>query len=321
VKILGLACGRKLGNSEVLVREALMSAEQNGAEIELIRAMDLYIKPCVGCESCAYDRMAGGDGVCVIKDDHIPFLMQKVSECDGLIIGSPCYSGRPSGYLLMIEDRFMSMPVSYRKKMLAKPVVKAVIGVGGTEIVGNMLPLLSKFQKENLTLVDQMMVVWTSRPNQVVLNDEALARARKLGQNIVNATKCSAENIKFMGETASQNLGDYHRSDYDINTQLSHIFEACPVCHSDLIRLRGDFVECPVCYTRGSVEVTDGIARFVCDPVNKPSLYSGDAGFKRHDEDGIAVANRLVQEKKSEIQEKMKKYKDNLIATKPPLLK
>jgi multimeric flavodoxin WrbA len=43
-----------MGNSEILLKQALMEAEKlSGAEVEIIRLMDLTIKPCTGCESCA----------------------------------------------------------------------------------------------------------------------------------------------------------------------------------------------------------------------------------------------------------------------------
>jgi len=46
-KIIGLSCGRKNGNSEILLKEALMGAEELGLGIcsEIIRAMDLRIQP------------------------------------------------------------------------------------------------------------------------------------------------------------------------------------------------------------------------------------------------------------------------------------
>lgn len=50
-KIIGLSCGRKNGNSEYLLKEALMGAEEPGVEGEIIRAMELRVKPCKGCES------------------------------------------------------------------------------------------------------------------------------------------------------------------------------------------------------------------------------------------------------------------------------
>ena len=45
MKVLGLTCGRKASNTEILVKEALMGAEENGAEAEIVRFMDLNIKP------------------------------------------------------------------------------------------------------------------------------------------------------------------------------------------------------------------------------------------------------------------------------------
>ena len=46
MKVLGLTCGRRLSNTEILVKEALMGAEEMGVEVEIVRLMDLSIKPC-----------------------------------------------------------------------------------------------------------------------------------------------------------------------------------------------------------------------------------------------------------------------------------
>ncbi|MBW2067086.1 MAG: hypothetical protein JRJ03_19435 [Deltaproteobacteria bacterium] len=37
MKLLGLACGRKMGNCEILLKEALMSAEELGVEVEIVK--------------------------------------------------------------------------------------------------------------------------------------------------------------------------------------------------------------------------------------------------------------------------------------------
>jgi multimeric flavodoxin WrbA len=47
-KIIGLSCGRVNGNSEILLKEALMGAEEIGVESEIIRAMELRVKHCRG---------------------------------------------------------------------------------------------------------------------------------------------------------------------------------------------------------------------------------------------------------------------------------
>ena len=49
MNVLGLSCDRQMGNSEILMKEALMGAKEvSGAEVEIIRLMDLSIKPCDG---------------------------------------------------------------------------------------------------------------------------------------------------------------------------------------------------------------------------------------------------------------------------------
>ncbi len=319
MKMIGLTAGRKYGNSEVLVRAALMAAQaSSGAEIELIRLADLTIKPCIGCEKCVYERFAGREGKCILKNDHLQFLMDKLMECDALILGAPSYCSRPPGYLLMVQDRFLSVPSSYRKRLAQKPIVKGVIAVGGSDMVGVMLPILNRCPGMNMKLVDQMMVLWTSRPGQMLLNEAAIARAGQLGENVARAAAQKPEDGTYISKESNENLGSFDRSDYDLTTQLTPIQEACPVCHSDLIRLRGKTAECPMCYMKGTVEVNGGMATFVCDPVNRPSPYAGVAGRKRHDDDGILVADKLVQEKRQEISDKGRKYRSGITVIRPP---
>jgi multimeric flavodoxin WrbA len=60
MKLLGLSCGRKMQNTEVLVKEAMRAAEELGADVGMIRLLDLNIKPCTGCVNCVRSLMQGG---------------------------------------------------------------------------------------------------------------------------------------------------------------------------------------------------------------------------------------------------------------------
>ena len=52
-KVLGILCSpRKGGNTEILLKEALASAVERGAETELLIIYDKEIKPCDGCYAC-----------------------------------------------------------------------------------------------------------------------------------------------------------------------------------------------------------------------------------------------------------------------------
>ena len=55
MKILGISVGRKMSNTEILVKEALMGAEEMDAEVEFVRLHDLNLKPCTGCNACVID--------------------------------------------------------------------------------------------------------------------------------------------------------------------------------------------------------------------------------------------------------------------------
>jgi multimeric flavodoxin WrbA len=106
MKVLGLTCGRKMSNTEILVKEALMGAEEMGAEVELVRLMDLNIKPCTGCNSCVVDLFEkAGSGECIIKNDDFKFIDDKIHDCDGLVLGSPIYEKAPQGLLKVLNDR------------------------------------------------------------------------------------------------------------------------------------------------------------------------------------------------------------------------
>ncbi len=107
MKILGITCGRSNSNTEILVKEALMGAEEAGAEVGLVRLHDLTIKPCTGCNACVIDLFEkGGSGHChTIRDDDFNFINDKILDCDGLVVGSPIYEKSPSGQLKSLNDR------------------------------------------------------------------------------------------------------------------------------------------------------------------------------------------------------------------------
>ncbi len=78
MKVLGLVGSvRRLGNSEILTKEALMGAEQEGAEVEILRLTDYEVRACQGGGTCLFQ---GKD--CVIEDDA-RFIFAKMAASDG----------------------------------------------------------------------------------------------------------------------------------------------------------------------------------------------------------------------------------------------
>ena len=84
MKVLGLVASyRRLGNTEILVKEALMGAEAEGAEVEILRLTDYEIQPCRGGALCLF-----GTKLCHIQDD-LNYLLDKMNESDAIILGTP----------------------------------------------------------------------------------------------------------------------------------------------------------------------------------------------------------------------------------------
>ena len=84
-----------------------------GCNTETINISDLNIKPCRGCLSC-WGRTAGE---CVIKDDDIPMLKNKLKEADIVALSFPLYFFGLPGTLKLATDRLLGMLSTYRGQM------------------------------------------------------------------------------------------------------------------------------------------------------------------------------------------------------------
>ncbi len=240
MKIVGLSCGRRNGNSEMLLKEACRGAQEAGAETEILRLHEHYIKPCTGCQNCTLSMSKGEKEVeCVIKDDDVPGLLRKIlcEDC-ALILSSPAYFLTVPGLLKMLNDRFTPYMVHAMERFKAKRRVGANIAVGGGEPWWTPLGLFfqSLFMAPHRFLVDQIQVNYAGRRGMVVLHEEALPRARKLGRNVAEAMKMADEDVKFMGDEA------------DVS---------CPLCHTNVLQVTGQLpkVVCPICSIEGTIAV------------------------------------------------------------------
>jgi multimeric flavodoxin WrbA len=104
VKILGVVGSPRRGNTEILVKEALKSAEELGnVETEILHLHPLKINPCIACFRC-FDEAENGRA-CPSFEDDMEKVYPKLADSDGIIIGSPVYFGGISGELKVLLDR------------------------------------------------------------------------------------------------------------------------------------------------------------------------------------------------------------------------
>ena len=278
-KILGLSFGRKMGNCEVMVKQALNACKEAGHEIRFIRVNDLDIQDCTGCISCVVSMIMGKSGKCHLKNEcHI--LDDAIMDCDAMIVACPTFEMGPTGTFRTVCDRFgPSHDLSFRKVAIEeglaagkdpanlpdqrclKKRVAALISVGGAMTrnwIAFTLPTMFALPMTmGFDVVDTYEYWGAMAWNNVVGNEPVMERMTKLGRNIADAVVCEAdaERMRWRGD---------HEG-------------ACPVCHCNLLTLSDDkkSIECPVCGTYGSFTVEDGklIPHFSDEQIARSRLY------------------------------------------------
>ncbi len=102
---------RKKGNTVTLLNKALEGANSVGAQTELIHLYDLNFKGCASCFACKR-KDSKFIGQCAIKDD-LTDVLNKIMECDVLLLGSPLYLGDITANMRALLERLIFMNYSY----------------------------------------------------------------------------------------------------------------------------------------------------------------------------------------------------------------
>jgi len=77
---------------------------------ETINVMDLEVKSCTGCQSCC----SRTDGICIIKNDDVPMVREKIMDADIILLSFPLYFFGLPGKLKMLVDRQLGLLKEYR---------------------------------------------------------------------------------------------------------------------------------------------------------------------------------------------------------------
>lgn len=104
---------RKKWNTHILLEKCLEGAKERGAETELIDLYDISYKGCTSCFAC---KLKGNKLTkCAVKDD-LEEVLQRICECDALVLGSPVYFSSVSGEMKSFMERLLFPYTSYEGK-------------------------------------------------------------------------------------------------------------------------------------------------------------------------------------------------------------
>ena len=239
MNVLGLSCGNADGSPEVLLKAALMAAEDAGAEVRMVRLQDM-------------DLPDDGD-----------WYWERLMECDALIVAAPILSRSVPGRLRDLGDlvlgpnadaAFIEAQLALRARgeepqvpfrvdeRVLRPRVAGFISVGGS--LPSRWKTLALPEMHAMTfsmhigVVDQIQFAGAGLPASILLDDAAVVRAGQLGRNVVEQIGRPFDEVEYRGQRG-----------------------LCPMCHLSVFDIRGAEAECATCGALGRVTLTDGEVR------------------------------------------------------------
>jgi multimeric flavodoxin WrbA len=317
VKILGISGGSPNGTNDAMAREALMGAQEAGAEIEFIHLLNLSIKPCIGCVSCVTGPdgvINGGSGKCVLKDD-LAWFEEKYYDADGLIFVLPVFEKGIPGFFKCIQDRLsgpghdigmlmVSKNIRQEKGIITGPGpdprafkkrMASFISIGGSDWVCKASSDLNLFAlTPMLTVIDDVTFSWAK---SLMMDDKRIAKVHQIGIDIARAAQ-DPDKARFMGDPG-----------------------ICPNCHSRTLHLGDDsrLAECLVCGVIGELVIRNNKVTLEIKPDQYERAHNTIPGKLKHVQDIGKIEGQFMQDKNlPEYQARLQKYKTFIKSSKPP---
>ena len=206
-KVMGITAGRKNGNSEILLKEALTVCEEAGADVTMINLRDFHLVDCTGCTSCTKAMSQGKYNGCVLdnKDDKKKIMDAMLAQ-DAVIFSVPAYDLMPASVYLTFAQRSLSYETSFLETIGAiehHDRVAGLISVGGSTRSWQSMALeglQATMFTTDMKVVDMMLATRVPAPGQCLLDEKLMARARKLGEHIMQAVAAPPEERGWLGE-------------------------------------------------------------------------------------------------------------------------
>jgi multimeric flavodoxin WrbA len=216
-KLLGIVASyRKVGNCEIVVK-AVAERLGDGWECTLVRLPKLSIKPCKGCYACMLPGMK-----CNISDD-MEWLFDRVREADAIVVAAPNYILGPVGMVKMVTDRTLQGAKDFELFQGKKTAV--ALTLGKEEYRGYAdTALVSQVAGLGLD-VASLELFYGTHPGEIALEKNFEEKIQRLADSLVSE------------EPATEALPN-----------------RCPVCRSDLFRLRPEGFECALCKSMAKLE-------------------------------------------------------------------
>jgi len=182
MKVIGInGSARKEGNTSLLIKKVFEELKKEGIETELIELAGENIKNCLACYKCFENK----DKKCIIKNDILNEVIEKMEKSDAIILGSPTYFANVSPEIKSLIDRAGLVAIA-NNYIFQKKIGAAVVSVrraGAT----NVFDAINKFFFINQMIVPGS-VYWNLgiglQPGDVNEDVEGNRTMKVLGKNM-----------------------------------------------------------------------------------------------------------------------------------------
>lgn len=191
MKVLAInSSARKDGNTAILINTVFDELNKEGIETEIVQLSGKIIEPCKACWAC------GGRKNCVYKKDSFQEIFEKMTQVDGIILGSPVYTANISANMQALLERSSVVTDMNRSENLFQHKVGAAVTAARR---GGALSALDSMN--HFFILQNMFVVGSSywpmaygqMPGDVQSDSEGLETMRNLGRNMAYLLKALDE--------------------------------------------------------------------------------------------------------------------------------
>ena len=172
---------RKDGNTAILVNAVFRELKKEGIRTELVQLAGKNIRGCTACGKCFENK----DKRCVVNNDVLNDCIEKMLDCDGIVLASPTYFSDVSAVMKALIER-AGFVARANDDMFHHKVGAAVVAVrrGGAIHAFDTL--------NHFFFISQMIVPGSSywnvgiglAPGDVKADDEGIATMKTLGINM-----------------------------------------------------------------------------------------------------------------------------------------
>ena len=185
--VLGVSCSPRIdGNTQLLVKETLNKANENGAQVEYVSIAQKHIEPCRHCLKCFKK------GACVL-DDEMQEILDLMLKADAIIIGTPVCFLNVTGQAKILMDRTFGFTTRYR---LANKIGAGIIIASSMGHSSTWMQLNSFFWAQRMRPLNVVMG-FARKKEEVKKDKHAFVAAGELGRKIVQHHEFNNSNSEY----------------------------------------------------------------------------------------------------------------------------